>query len=174
MLAGDWRERARYRWSQGWAALHARVDETERAAALAWLPGPARVVFRSLPAADQCHHLTVYRRLWGMGCRDGDLLAAALLHDIGKVDGRRCVRLWQRVAVVLLRPWPALMTHLAAAPPRAWRYGFYLHAHHPALGARQAAALGCSARTVALIAAHQCGELSDDGLAMLRVVDDGA
>ncbi|MCC6628475.1 MAG: hypothetical protein IT340_13885 [Chloroflexi bacterium] len=174
MLAGGWRERACYRWAQGWSALRARVDEPERAAALVWLPGPARVVFRSLPAADQCHHLAVYRRLWALGCRDGDLLAAALLHDIGKVDGRRCVRLWQRVVVVLLRPWPAVLGRLAVAPPNALRYGFYLHAHHPALGASQAAALGCSDRTVALIAAHQSGDLPDDGLAVLRAVDDGA
>jgi hypothetical protein len=166
--------RAVYRLSQGVAALTGRVDEAERAVALTCLPGPARAVFRALPASYQHHHLRVYRRLWQAGCRDRDVLAAALLHDMGKVDGRQRVCLWQRALVVLLGRWPGLLAWLAAAPARGWRYGFYLHARHAALGAAQAAALGCTPRTVALIAAHQDGGLDDAGLAQLRSADDNA
>jgi len=166
--------RVAYRVRQGLVALAVRVDEAERAAAVMWLPGPARAVFRSLPCADQHHHLTVFRRLWQAGCRDQDVLAAALLHDMGKIDGCRRVWLWQRVVAVLLGRWPALLTRLAALPATGWRYGFHLHACHPTLGADQAAALGCSSRTVALIAAHQAGDLDDPGLASLRAADDNA
>jgi hypothetical protein len=157
--------RAAYRVGQGVRALAGRVDAAERAEALAWLPPAARDAFRRMPAAYQRHHLIVYRRLRAVGCRDGDVLAAALLHDIGKVAGRRRVLLWQRVAVVLLRPWPGLVARLAAEPAPGWRVGFVLHARHAALGAARAAALGCTARAVALIAHHQNGDLADPGLA---------
>jgi hypothetical protein len=167
-------ERVGYRLGQGVQALFGRVDEAERAVALAWLPGPARAVFRSWPPAYQCHHLAVYRRLWRAGCRDGEVLAAALLHDMGKIDRYRQVCLWQRTLVVLLRAWPWALERLAAPPATGWRHGFYLHRHHPEIGAAQADALGCSPRTVALIAAHQDGDLADAGLIELRAADDGA
>jgi hypothetical protein len=166
--------RAGYRLGQGLRALVGRPDDAERAAALAWLPGPARVVFRSWPPAYQCHHLAVFRRLWCAGCRDSDVLAAALLHDMGKIDGRRQVGLWQRTLVVLIQGWPWALERLSEPPAPGWRYGFYLHRHHPEIGAAQAAALGCSPRTVALIAAHQDGDLADAGLIELRTADDGA
>jgi hypothetical protein len=41
-------------------------------------------------------------------------------------------------------------------------------------GAAQAEALGCGPRAVALIAAHQDGDLADPGLALLRAADDNA
>lgn len=166
--------RIRYRFGQGWAALAGRVDPDQRAWALAWLPPAARAAFAALPRADQRHHLAVFGRLWERGCRDADLLAAALLHDIGKVDGRRRVWLWQRTAVVLLRRRPDLLARLGAPPAPAWRYGFYLHAHHPALGAAQAARLGCSPRAVALIAAHQTPATGDADLAALQAADDAS
>ena len=163
-----------YRLAQGLVALAGQVDEAERSAALHELPAAARTAFLALPPAYQRHHLTVYRRLRAAGCRDRDLLAAALLHDIGKVEGCRRVQLWQRAAVVLLRPWPALLARLSAAPAPAWRYGFYLHAHHPALGAARAAALGCSPRTVALIAAHGATRADSPDLTLLQAADDAA
>jgi hypothetical protein len=169
--------RIRYRVGQGWGALAGRVDPDQRAAAMIWLPPAARSAFAALPRADQRHHLAVFGRLWARGCRDADLLAAALLHDIGKVDGRRRVWLWQRTTVVLLRRWPALLDRLSALPAPAWRYGFYLLAHHPALGAAQAARLGCSSRAVALIAAHaahQSPASEDPDLALLQAADDAS
>ncbi len=174
MLATQVRARVAYRIGQGLAALAGRVDAAERTAALNALPAAARTAFLELPPAYQRHHPAVYRRLQAAGCRDHDLLTAALLHDIGKVEGRRRVQLWQRAAVVLLRPWPALLARLGAAPAPAWRYGFYLHAHHPALGAARAAALGCSPRTVALIAAHGAAQTDSPDLARLQEADDAA
>lgn len=165
---------ARYRMTQGLRALAGPIDPVERAAALTWLPPPARTAFLALPEAYQRHHLAVYRHLHQTGCQDTDVLAAALLHDIGKCDGAHQVRLWQRTAIVLLTPWPWIIERLSRSPAAGWRYGFYLHHHHPALGARRAAALGCSPRTVALIAAHQDGDLADAGLATLRAADDRA
>jgi hypothetical protein len=47
---------------------------------------------------DQQHSIRVCRLLTAAGCWQDDLLAAALLHDIGKGQPR----LWERVAFVLL------------------------------------------------------------------------
>lgn len=167
-------ERVAYRLRQGVRAMLARPDSAERTAALVWLPAPAREAFLSMPATYQRHHLDVYGRLWRGGCRDGEVLAAALLHDIGKLAGGRRVWLWQRAVVVLSRPWPRLLGWLATPTTGGWRHGFYLHRHHPALGATRARMLGCSPRVVTLIAAHQSGDLDDPGLRLLRAADDAA
>ena len=57
------------------------------------------MVFDAMPIHDQRHALDVVARLRAGDLTDGDLLAAALLHDAGK--GAR-VRLWHRVVAVLV------------------------------------------------------------------------
>lgn len=166
--------RVLYRLGQGWQALRPRLDPGRRRAALEWLPAAAQAAFMTLPVADQCHHLAVFEALYRQGCRDEELLQAALLHDIGKIDGRRYVHLWQRTVVVLIRPWPALSRRLAATPAPYWRYGFYLQAEHPALGAQRARTAGLSERAVQLIASHQADPKNDPALIWLRAVDDSA
>jgi len=79
---------------------------------------------------------------------------AALLHDVGKSGGG--LRLWHRVLIVLIKAlWPQLLDRLAEEEPRSWRYPFFVHQHHPELGAQLAQAAGCSTTTVALIRRHQ-------------------
>jgi len=59
------------------------------------------------------------------------------------------------------RAWePALLQNLdplrlASDEPRSWRYPFFVHQHHPELGAQLAQAVGCSPATVGLIRRHQ-------------------
>jgi hypothetical protein len=79
---------------------------------------------------------------------------AALLHDAGKSGGR--LRLWHRVFIVLIRAVRTpLLDRLAADEPRGWRYPFFVHQHHPELGAELAQAAACSPTTVELIRRHQ-------------------
>ncbi len=155
MMAG-WLRRVHYRVQQFFAALQARVTPAEVAALGSVLPPAGLDLFCRMPAADQRHSLDVYAALQHAGYRDADLLAAALLHDVAKAGH---IRIWHRVALVLLKavtPGRHVLHRLAQpAAANSVRYPFYVSVHHPALGAQQALAAGCSARTAWLIAQHQ-------------------
>ena len=176
--------RALYRSRQFFQALSAGLTPLtpeERSAAGEYLPEAARHLFDAMPPADQRHSLKVLAALHDAGTDHPALLQAALLHDCAKREGG--VRLWHRVALVLLKAfWPALAARWAAepAPARAdWRYPMWAHLHHPERGAELAAAAGCDPLAVALIRRHQepstahAGDPSLDGLlAALQAADD--
>ena len=82
----------------------------------ALLPTAAALsLFRTMSPADQQHSLRVCRKLRARGCKDKDMLAAALLHDVGKAQGR--VPFWTRPAIVLGKKFaPQLLTRLVVYP----------------------------------------------------------
>jgi hypothetical protein len=142
-------------------------------------------LFQAMPRYDQRHAIAVARTLCGQGQRDADLLVAALLHDAGKTvplpyvqslgRGPKSVRLWHRVAVVLMRAfWPGLLISLAGDGSQSWRRPFYVQEHHAALGAELAQQIGCSSRTVFLIQHHEnpSGRDDDPLLAALQAADN--
>ena len=172
--------RATYRIGQFGRGLVPWVPSRDLALAAAALTGRQYAAFRLMTRADQRHSVRVARALLAEGARDPDLIVAALLHDLGKVDSRGDGRvvLFHRVAKVLLaRLSPGTWQRLSAAPQAGFARGYYLLRHHPALGARWAAALGVSPRACALIAAHQEGSVAPDAadaLLRLRRADDSA
>lgn len=134
------------------------VPARDRALAAAMLPPAQLAAFAQLASTDQRHAARVLRALLAQGERDADLLVAALLHDLGKVDpcGIGRVRLPHRVSKVLLRrSSPALWRRVSSRPGRGPLHGYYLLHHHPALGAAWALRLGVAPHACALIAAHQ-------------------
>jgi hypothetical protein len=163
--------RAVYRGRQFFGSLRPRVDTSLRDEAFAVLNEPERALFSRMALRDQQHCLAVYAKLRTQGHDDRDLLAAALLHDVGK--GR--ISLWHRVAFVMLESTP-LLDRLASAEGPAWpevggwRQAMYRCRHHPALGAKLAEEAGASPRTVALIREDP----SSEGLAALHSADEGA
>ncbi len=145
---------ARYRGRQLWSALRAHVESEERQLVGRYLSPPLQRLFDRLSMADQRHSLDVLYALCAKGYNDRDLLAAALLHDVGKAGVN--LHLWQRVVIVLLQAtWPALLEQLAWGDPASWRYAFYLQREHPKIGARLAKEAGASPLTVELIRRHQ-------------------
>ncbi|GAC1311385.1 MAG: hypothetical protein NVSMB27_48080 [Ktedonobacteraceae bacterium] len=75
----------------------------------------ALTLFQSMSPADQQHALRVCRGLAARGCTDEDMLAAALLHDVGKAQGR--VPFWTRPIIVLGKKLaPQLLARLTVYP----------------------------------------------------------
>lgn len=163
--------RAVYRGRQFLGALRPRLDPALRDEALAILSERERALFLQMTLRDQQHCLAVFATLRARGHDDRDLLAAALLHDVGK--GR--IALWHRVAFVLLESTP-LLDRLASDEGQAWpqvggwRHALYRCRHHPTLGAKLAEDAGASPRTIALIRE----DASSEGLAALHRADEGS
>ena len=112
--------RASYRASQFVQALFAQPAAEDARLAAEPLPASLRPLFHALSRAEQSHAVAVLRCLLQHGERDPDLLAAALLHDVGKT--RAPLRLLDRVLVVLAqRLAPAAADAWSKGEPRAWR-----------------------------------------------------
>ena len=140
-----------------------------------WLPAKAVDLFRAVPRYDQQHALRVLRTLQEQGHGNPDLMAAALLHAVAKTALRPgSLRLWHRVAVVLMRAVePDLVQRIGRDEAQGWRRPFYVQHHHAAIGAQLAREAGCSARTADLIALHEDppGPADDPPLAALKAAD---
>ena len=190
----------RYRVGQFLRALTARASEEEVEQAIRILTPEARALFRCQAVQDQRHALVVYHALRQAGHTNQQLLAAALLHDVGKAAAR--LPAWQRAVIVLLEHFaPCLLARLSqgeprgcalslpkepALPPRVlvavslpkgWSRPFVVHARHPEVGSRWAQDAGCTPLTVALIRRHQDGLTGrqteeDQLLAALQAADN--
>jgi hypothetical protein len=178
-------ETVRYRVGQFLQALTARVPDEEVERATRVLTAEARGLFRRQAMQDQRHALAVYRTLCHAGHTDARLLAAALLHDVGKAAAR--LSPWQRAMIVLLERFaPRLLARLSQGEqrdytwsvPEGWCRPFVVYARHPEVGARWAQQAGCSPLTVALILRHRdrlanCSSTAEEDqlLAALQAAD---
>jgi hypothetical protein len=162
-----------HRIRQTFTALISRPDDECRQLIERNLTPAQSSAFRRLAAADQAHLCRVFANIETQKSVSPDLKVAALLHDIGKVSDRGRVRLADRIAKVLLaNVSPSTLEKLASRPAPRWLEGLSLAVHHPALGAENAAALGCSERTCWLIAHHEDpSPILDKELCLLVAVD---
>jgi len=105
-----------YRVRQFFRALAARVSEEELEQVAYMLTPASLALFRSMAIPDQRHGFDVCTALRQAGHTDPDLLAAALLHDVGKAAAR--LPAWQRAIIVLLdRFAPRLLARLSQGEP---------------------------------------------------------
>lgn len=152
-----------YRTRQFLGALRPRMSAEEREEAAALLGGRLLPLFDGMSPRDRRHCLDVYLALRRRGCQEEDVLLAALLHDAGKGGG---VRLWQRVAYVLLAASPRLLERLAD------RWGLAALHRHAERGAELAAGAGAPPAVVELIRRHEERDAADERAALLRAADD--
>jgi hypothetical protein len=136
----------------------APLSAEDHAEVACWLPAAALALFQSMSVADQQHSLRVCRGLQARGCTDKDLLAAALLHDVGKAEGR--VPFWTRPVIVIGKLCALEWLARLAVYPRAgvalpeWRRALGYAWWHAEVGAELAAAAGLSERAVLYIRTH--------------------
>lgn len=146
--------RALYRVRQFWHALVATPESEELAQARHFLTPALMELFLRLQPSEQAHSLWVYRQLREAGETNPDLLAAALLHDVGK--SCHPLQLWERAAIVLGKAlFPQKSRNWGQAEPQGWKRPFVVAAQHSVWGAEMAARAGASPMTVALIQRHQ-------------------
>lgn len=163
--------RIAYRVKQFTSALVASAQPVDVCVLQRYLSSTEVELFLRQDGALQQHSLRVLRILENRGCGDAVLLEAALLHDLGKSEGR--IRLWHRVAKVLLDAVsPALSERLGSDDAGSWRYQFYVQEHHPALGAEMIRLAGGESSVAELIADHHTpvGETKRRGLDAERLI----
>jgi putative nucleotidyltransferase with HDIG domain len=143
-----------YRTAQFVRNLGAKTKLQDLARAWPFLTDSQRILFLRLPAADQLHSLKVLDLLVESGETDSDLLAAALLHDVGKT--RYSLGLWERVFVVLAHVLaPAWAASAADEQRSGFRRALAIGKCHAEWGADMIRDTGASLRLVDLIRRHQ-------------------
>ncbi len=143
-----------YRASQTFRVLLAKPGSEDLALAEEHLPPPLRDLFHQMSPADQAHGVRVLRTLLASGDGDPNLLAAALLHDVGKSLVR--LRLWERILVVIYS-WfaPGRSHRWGEGQLNSWRRPLVIAVYHPAWGAEMIRQAGGSEELATLVLRHQ-------------------
>lgn len=151
------------------------LSEPARRTVSAILSPAEEKLFYQFSPADQWHGYHVLCDLCDAGYNDPALLAAALLHDVGK--SRYPLSPWDRTVVVIgsaLLPGRAKVW--GEGPPVGWRRPFVVRARHPEWGAAMAGEAGSRGPVVELIRRHQDKQVSaapgDELLRALQWADD--
>lgn len=172
--------RARYRTGQAFLSLRSEAAPSAVAELRELLSEAELACFVAMERRDRRHSLDVMRRVRERSSASGfpasrDLLAAALLHDVGK--GRLLI--CDRVAFVLLYAVSGrLGDALAAERGMRWRRALWRIRHHARLGAAKLIEAGSSPPLVELVARHivakREGAGGDRELALLIAADDAS
>jgi predicted HD phosphohydrolase len=144
-----------YRLSQLWQNLNARPLSQSEIEEIAVDLNPGELdLFQRMSLSDQQHALRVYRLLKSVGRTDGDLLSAALLHDVGKVCSDLTV--WDRSLVVLGETFLPGKTKVWGQDDNdGWKRAFVVREYHAVWGADLAEQAGSADGVIALILRHQ-------------------
>lgn len=142
-----------YRASQFFQLITARLGSDDFRLIQAHLPSPLVDLFKIMSQGDQAHSLQILRTLISNGEVHPDLLAAGLLHDVGK--SRYTLQSWERVLIVLANAVaPNLARRLGRGDPQGWRRSLVIASHHPKWGAQMVREAGGSETLIELIRRH--------------------
>jgi hypothetical protein len=136
-----------------------------------------RELFYHFQESDQWHAYRVYNTLKETGQSQPDLLAAALLHDVGKTKVDLSV--WDRILIVLTELLkPGKVKSWGQGDLQSWKRPFVVRLRHAQWGAEMAQSAGSSPLTIDLIRRHQdpvpedSQSVEDDILRLLQWADD--
>ncbi|MFL7837608.1 MAG: HD domain-containing protein [Candidatus Promineifilaceae bacterium] len=167
----------RYRLSQFWHNVTAKpLSGLEQEQITNDLTPQELDLFKQMSINDQRHGYRVYRLLRDSGHTDCDLLAAALLHDVGKVKVDLSV--WDRTLAVLGETFfPQKAKEWGVGTNGGWKRTFVVREQHAAWGGDLAEQAGSRKDVIDLILRHQepvllNGSGRDDRLALLQWADD--
>lgn len=143
-----------YRTSQFWKALHARPTKEQLNEARQVLNPELTGLFMEMHPSEQAHSLEIFHTLVENGETSNDLLAAALLHDVGK--SRYPLKVWERIVIVIGNALlPKMAREWGKSSPRGWRRPFVVSEQHALWGAQMAEKAGASLITIEIIRRHQ-------------------
>lgn len=146
--------RVLYRIRQFWRALIPGIKAEDISQVRQVLSHELMALFLRMHRSEQMHSVRIYRQLCQQDETNSDMLAAALLHDVGKI----CfpLRVQDRVMIVLGKAFfPKLCRVWAQSEPRGWRRPFVVAEMHPQWGAELVLDAGASALTATLVRRHQ-------------------
>jgi hypothetical protein len=131
------------------------------------------LLFTAMQGRDRRHSMDMVR--WvarhAPEAATDDLLAAALLHDVGKGS----LIVWDRVAFVLLGAVSPSLRRWAGRPDGwRWQRALWRLEHHAGLGAEMLAAAGTRPRVRDLVARHKDASAGGDEALALLMAADGA
>jgi hypothetical protein len=127
-------------------------------------------LFRQMTPSEQAHSRAVLERLQAAGQDNPDLLAAALLHDVGKTWTAPLSAFDRALIVLGKRFLPEMARRRGEGELHGAGRPFVVAAKHAAWGAELAAEAGASERTCELIRRHQDMAAGEDSL--LRVLQE--
>lgn len=166
-----------YRVWQFFQALTARpLTRGEYQQVAAVLSPVQEKLFLRMRIHDQRHSFQVMQTIQELGQDHPDLLAAGLLHDVGK--SRYALRIWEQPAVVLIRNFrPQTAVQWGNGRPKGWKRPFVVYQQHAEWGAEMAAAANSSPLSVELVRWHQSKlddvEIQDqEMIALLRCLQE--
>ena len=141
------------------------------------LSSAERELYSRFQESDQWHAYRVYSLLKEAGQSHSDLLAAALLHDVGKTKVNLSV--WDRTFTVTVdRLMPEKAISWGQGDLNSWKRPFVVRSRHAQWGAEMAQAAGSTALTIELIRRHQdhlpqnSQSTEDEMLRLLQWADD--
>jgi len=136
------------------------------------------ILFRQMQPSEQVHAYRVFCQLKEAGETDPDLLAAALLHDVGKILSP--LSIFDRVLIVLGKHFfPKAASRWGSGSAKGAKRAFVVAACHADWGADLAKQAKASDMTVELVRSHQEARRGEPVtrretlLAKLQEADDG-
>jgi hypothetical protein len=162
----------RYRVWQFWKSFKSGpLNQTQNDEIDELLNNDEASLFHSQTKADQQHSYRVMCLLKDSGCENEHLLAAALLHDVGKA--RVGISWWHRPTVVLGRALsPVMADSWADGVWTGLRMPFVVNAKHAEWSAEAATEAGSAPLTIELILRHHDPPPGSDDSNLIESGDD--